>query len=239
MAKAQGIEVKVDARQLLRVQAEMDALPRGADKVLYRALNKVIAATRTDVTRRVAGEINITQSEVRKRNLSMRKASLRRLTAGLTILGARIPLVHFRSRQTAKGVRAKIKRRGAAKLYEETFQESPGPRPWGRRAGKSGRPTTMPSGHQGVFKRTGTPRISRSLSRRSSKKLGRKKGVAFITRPRLPITELRGPSVPAVVENIREYARAALESRLGQKLFAEIENQIGVLLAQRKAAGNA
>ena len=218
---AAGIEVRVDKEQLLRLTQELEKLPRGLDTVLYRALNKVGVAARTDVVRRIAADLNVRQSELKKRNVSLTRAARKRLFVLLRISGARIPLIRFRSRQMMQGVKAKVRKAGSAKLYPGAFQESPGPR---RGAGKSGRPTTMPdSSHKGVFKRTGRWKIAT-------------KG-HYVGKRREVITELRGPSVPLVMLRVRELARAALEARLGDKLLAEVDSQARMLL-EKQGVGN-
>ncbi len=232
---------QADPQQLRRVTQELAALPGGLETVLSRAINKTGVFARARVIDMIVGELNLRKSDVRKRNVTLRKATRRQLFVRISIEGARIPLIHFRSRQQLRGVKAKITKGGTAKLYAGAFQESPGPR-----RGKGGRSklvTTMPSGHKGVFRRTGPVRISRVLATRTSKTagagagagVGRKKGMAFMTRERLPITELRGPSVPHVLGKLRAFVREVFEAVMSQRLAMEIDRQVKVLLERRAA----
>ncbi len=225
------ITAQADPQQLRRVTAELAALPGGLEKVLGRAINKTGVYARARVIEMITGELNLRKRDVRNRNISFRKASRKQLYARIGIEGARIPLIHFRSRQTLRGVKAKIAKTGTAKLYADAFQESPGPRRG--KGGRSNRPTRMPSGHKGVFKRTGPARISRRMATRTSKATGQRKGLAFMTRRRLPITELRGPSVPHVLGKLRTFTRDVFESTMAERLGMEIDRQVKVLLEQK------
>lgn len=72
----------------------------------------------------------------------------------------------------------------------------------------SGQPTMMPkTGHRGVFTRRG--------------------------KKRLPIVELYGPSVPAIFQNLREFASTSFQRELGQKLGKEMQIQAGLLLKRK------
>lgn len=75
---------------------------------------------------------------------------------------------------------------------------------------KSGTEIRMPSGHRGVFRR----------------RMG----------SRLPIDELFGPSVPAVVEGVAELAAETMNRQLGRDLDKEVTKQVGWLLERRRAS---
>ena len=68
--------------------------------------------------------------------------------------------------------------------------------------------TTMASGHRGVFKRRG--------------------------KSRLPIVELYGPSVPAIFQNVREFAAETLQREIGNKLGKELVVQAGLMLQRKR-----
>jgi hypothetical protein len=51
----------------------------------------------------------------------------------------------------------------------------------------------------------------------------------------LPIVELFGPSVPAVVEGIAELAQATLDNKIASDLHAELATQAGLVLQGRAA----
>ena len=56
-----------------------------------------------------------------------------------------------------------------------------------------------------------------------------------MTRERLPITELRGPSVPHVLGKLRAFVREVFEAVMSQRLAMEIDRQVKVLLERRAA----
>ncbi len=76
----------------------------------------------------------------------------------------------------------------------------------------SGKATVMPNplgpGHRGVFKRKG--------------------------RKRKPIVELFGPSVPAIFQNIQEFAASTFEKEIGNKLGKELLVQTGLMLQRKR-----
>jgi len=220
-ASRQTVDVQVDERQLAELRELLADVPRGVPRVLSRAINQVGTAARTRIVRRVVAEVNLKSGEVKRRNITLRKANVRYPAAWIRISGSRIPLLQWGSRQTTKGVSYAI-RRGQRKTAAGAFKES------------KGTPVRMPTGHEGVFVRTGAPRISRQLAERGNKRLGRRKGMAFLTRPRLPITERWGPSVPAVVAGIAELAASTLDREIAAKLRGEIETQVGLVLERHR-----
>ena len=68
--------------------------------------------------------------------------------------------------------------------------------------------TTMASGHRGVFKRRG--------------------------KSRLPIVELYGPSVPAIFQNVQEFAANTFQREIGNKLGKEMMVQAGLMLQRKR-----
>ena len=68
--------------------------------------------------------------------------------------------------------------------------------------------TTMASGHKGVFKRRG--------------------------KSRLPIIELFGPSVPAIFQNVQEFAANTFQREIGNKLGKELQIQAGLMLQRKR-----
>jgi len=180
------VEIVIDEEQLRRTAEAVASIPMGLPKVLSRAVNKVAVAARTRLLRLVAGQINVRQKDLRDKNVKLTKANVRRLLAGIAIRGTRIALLAFGARQTRKGATYSI-RKGQRKIVSSGFLES------------HGTPVRMRSGHRGVFVRSGTPRISRVLAPKSRGVRGIKKGMGWLARPRLPIRELKGPSVPEVV----------------------------------------
>jgi hypothetical protein len=146
------MELRVTLEGAEAYQARLHALGRLGPVVAMRATNDALGAARTDVRRGLAADSGLTQAVVRQ-SMSEVRATVSRPEARLTVTGRRIPLIDFRARQTRTGVSYRL--------------------PGGRNTVPGGFIQTMRSGHRGVFKRRG--------------------------RPRLPIDELFGPSLPHIV----------------------------------------
>ena len=186
------IDIQVDQRQLRGVEQMLVNIPRGFPKVVSRALNKVATSGRKTIIDRVQRELNITKRQL-KFDITLRRATYRRLMAVIGIHGGRFPLSFFRGTRELKrgGISYKIGRQ--------------------RKSIRNAFAATMPGGHKGFFIR---------------KEIGGKAA------GRLPIVELHGPSVPMVVSNIAEFARAVFEVKMAARAAKEIGTQVEVLIMQ-------
>lgn len=158
-----------------QIQALGDRAPLAA----ARALNRSIASVQTAAVREMAKDLNLAQKDVRK-GLEIKRATRQSLLATLTVTSRRIVLLAFGARQTARGVTYNLGR--------------------GRRLAAGAFIAQMRSGHVGVFRRRG--------------------------RPRLPLTrELRGPSLPRVFtrEAIQSARERLAEDLLRKNLAHEVE----------------
>ena len=192
--------------KLAEVTAMLDDVKNGSQQVISRAINKVATAARTQIVRRIVQEVNLKAGEVRDRNVSLTKANYSRLEAMIRVSGRRIPLLRWGARQTAKGVSYAI-HRGQRTLAPGLFMES------------HGTPIVMPSGHRGVFARSG-PYVRMMRGR-------------YVGKMRQQIFEKAGPSVPAVMGDIAELSAETLDEQFAAKLEGEIDSQIGLALARR------
>lgn len=144
------IEVVVSKGQMRALREMLRSIPRDIPRVLARALNKVAKSTHVKILKRISSEYTVTQRELKKRNIGLRKAHYKNLKAIIRISGRRIRLLAFKAKQTQKGVTYKIKKKGRRKIVYAFLESPPG----------SGKATMMPgSGHRGVFKRRGRSRL--------------------------------------------------------------------------------
>ncbi|HUX15572.1 MAG TPA: hypothetical protein VMW52_03815, partial [Phycisphaerae bacterium] len=171
----------------------------------------------TRLVRAVTAEVRLTQTEIKGRNIHLRTASFRSPWARLWIHGRRIPILQFNARQTRKGVTYALRRHGGRTLIPHAFL------------------ATMPTGHRGVFART-------------EPKFGYQPGGLMLVGGRrasgvrkhgLPIVEQYGPSVPAVVEKLPEFAAGVFHDAIADKLQAEIDSQVGLLIERHRPAAAA
>lgn len=203
----QAVDIRVNKRQLAALQRMLAHIPNALPRVLTRSLNKVGRYGRTKIVRTVSRKINVKQGELRRRNVTISKATFRRLVAKLKITGSRLPLSLFRAKQSRRGVSYSVGRGFRRKTIRGAFIRK------------------MRSGHRGVFRRKDewTHRYPRG---RGS---GRKHG--------LPIVELRGPSVPLVADQIAKLGEAILGKELADRLMREIETQADLMVQQQARRG--
>lgn len=114
------------------VLAALDALGRQAPLALVRALNRTGSAGRTQAARTLSADVGLTQTEIRK-SFRATSATQDNEVYELRITDRRVPAIRFGAEQTASGVDV---RGGRASLPHAFLAR-------------------MPSGHRGVFRRTG------------------------------------------------------------------------------------
>ena len=165
-------------------------LERNADKAIVRALNKTIRPVATAGIRVMAKEMRVPQKAIRKHS-HIRKATFQQKRATITMSGRRIPIMTFGARQTKRGVTYKG-RSGGRQLIPGAFI------------------ATMPSGHVGVFKRTGQFNRTRS---------GRYAG-----QRREAIGERFGPSPPHVF--VRPSVQKAMESTAAARWKKNLDHEL-------------
>ncbi len=199
------IEVIVNRGQMRALREMLRSIPRDVPKALTRALNKVAKSTHVKILRKISGEYAVSQRDLKEKNVFLIRANYKNLRAIIRIKGRRIQILAFKAKQLKKGVSYKIKKKGGRKIVYAFMESPPG----------SGKSTMMPvkgkstsEGHRGVFKRRG--------------------------KSRLPIVELYGPSVPAIFQNVREFAAETLQREIGNKLGKELMIQAGLMLQRKR-----
>jgi len=138
---ANNFQLIPDEGQLEDLKKTLSLYPRKYQKVVSRAINKIAVKARQQISTRVRQDLAVKATDLKRRNIRLRKASYSRLSAFILISGARIPLTHFTPRQTQVGVSYKISPDEGRKTAGHAFL------------------ATMPGGHVGVFKRKGTKRL--------------------------------------------------------------------------------
>lgn len=128
------MEIKVDARDLIRTAKVYEAAGKDAPKAIARAINWTGDKARTQVGRTLAKQTGMPYGKVRE-GLVIKRASPGQLSYDISSSGRRISLKYFAARQTAGGVSAS---------------------PWGHRR-VFPRTFMGPGGH--VFRRLGRARL--------------------------------------------------------------------------------
>lgn len=124
MAAGTSVEIKFDEAKLRGVQRTLRHIPNAMPKIMCRAVNRTTKSARTETGRRISRAVNITQSAVKKKIL-MTKATFNRWVGTLGISEKRFSLIHFKAKQTKKGVTYKIEKSGGRKRIPAAFIRSP------------------------------------------------------------------------------------------------------------------
>lgn len=163
------LEVRLDPS---KHRAMLAALGDDVAVATLRALKRTGDSTRTHAERLLADDTGLRKKDV-ARALRLEPPTVRHLVATLHVSGARLPLLAFGARQTRRGVTYRL--------------------PTGRGTAPSAFIARMRSGHEGVFRRRAAAGPLRARRRGA-----RAAAAGFLMVPRLPIDELRGPSLPQV-----------------------------------------
>lgn len=134
---ADALEIKFDEKELDEIRKMLRGIPNAMPKVISRGINRTTTSTRAEIARRIAAEVKIIQSAVKK-GIKVLKATQARWRADLDLLTKRIPLIKFGARPLKKGVSYRISKSGGQKKITDPA------RPFKQ---------TMKSGHVGIFRR--------------------------------------------------------------------------------------
>lgn len=126
------IEIKFDDAKLKQLERTLAGIPRALPRVMKRGLDRTATSARTQIARELSKRTGLRVRDVRDRT-KIEKASYSRWRSRILISTKRLPLIKFKARQTATGIR--YQRGGSRILIRHAFL------------------ATMPSGHRGVFKR--------------------------------------------------------------------------------------
>ena len=198
----------MDPVRLKEIQAVLDGIPRGLQKALARAINKVAVSLRYRLIKFVASRTDLRQKIVR-RAFRLRRASWGLLEALIRIRSGPIPLLAFGARQKATGVSI----RSPIPVATGAVERGRGEKGFIPHAFIA----RMPQGHQGVFIRQGPKRRMRS---------GRYAG-----KMRQPIRELFGPSILEIAEWDQRSWQSWMD-QAGADLEAELDRQVEVLIGR-------
>ncbi len=133
------IEVNLDEASLRSAQRMLRNIPRGLNKVVSRAINKVGVWARKRIVDKVAADLPVKKGTLKKHNVKLKRASYFKWRAEINITGKRIPLIELKARAIKRGgVSYSIRKAGGRRRHKQAFI------------------ATMRSGHKGVFARAGS-----------------------------------------------------------------------------------
>lgn len=177
------IAIKLDNRELIRAGKELARFgSRSLPQVVTRAINKTLPGMRAHAVKEIMKEITPTAKKIRS-EISIQKANQTTLTGELISKGIPLGLIHFRPRQTKKGVSVLVKKKKGRKLLRAAYVG------------------TGTKGGEQVFRRElrgdyWGPRKSNRMDL-PFKKFSPYDGKDY----RLPVKRLTGPRVPDIMEN--------------------------------------
>ena len=183
---ALAAQIKVDTAEVDRL---LKGLGRASDRIITRALNRTANSVKTAGVRAIAKDLRVPQKSVRAA-VRVEKATFNKRQAAVEATGERLPLMAFGARQTKRGVTYKAQQ--GRSLVRGAFIQ------------------TMPSGHEGVFARTG---------RKKRMTKGNYKGQLRET-----IRELYGVSIPYVM--VQKHIVNAMDDRGAEVWPVEIKRQL-------------
>jgi len=224
MAKQTLVEITYDRAKLDRIRRQLSGIPGAMPRVMSEAINRTATSARAEIVRRLAGEINASQTSIR-RVIRIQKARRSHWVATIDLFSKRIPLIKFGAARLKKGVSYQILSSTGRKQIvgdpAEVFIQ------------------TLPSGHKGVWRRVGS-----ALLRGKGAKKARGGMMARLSKKRkskigrLPIIELLGPSMGHVFESAPGIAwQVRQEASL--RLERNIDQQVTYILEKWRAAGRA
>lgn len=138
------IEIKIDTKELERVEKMLSTIPKGIEKATSSAINRTLQSTRASATRKVRERYDIKAKDVRG-TISLKRAGTFNPNGAMISRGTPIPLMQFKvnpgkpNPSRRKPVFASVKRSGGTI--------------------KSAFVTSFDSGHTGVFERVGRSRL--------------------------------------------------------------------------------
>ena len=188
-------EMQVDPQELANLERVFADMPEKIDKILYRAINTAVGKMRTLVARAVRSSLpGLKIRDIRKR-IWLVKANRRKLHA--VLIGGKVgwPLIDFGAVQTGKAPKP-----GGGVDVADLAMSIP-----------HAFIARMPSGHEGVFLRTGAKAI---MSRG-----------AFMGRRREPIKEQRSRDITEIVERTAAMPEILQlgQATLSKRVVAEME----------------
>jgi hypothetical protein len=113
-------EIRFKRSDFAKAHIALAGVKNGVPRVMMRAINKTIAGVRTDAVKEISGEITATQKVIRGRFV-IRKATMANQGGEVITTGRPLGLIHFKARQTKKGVSVQVKCKSKRTLLKHAF----------------------------------------------------------------------------------------------------------------------
>lgn len=115
-----ALNLEMDKGDIAKVKLMLGALSKAGDRVIQQAVNRTLTGVRTDTTNEVAKVITPTKKKIRG------TVTVNKMTAGdgnafVKCKGGPLNLIHFKARQTQKGVTVQVKKSGGRSLIKHAY----------------------------------------------------------------------------------------------------------------------
>ena len=119
-----GLDLRIDKGSMDKAMFLLGGIAQAVPKVTARAINKTLVGVRTDSVREIRKEITPKATVIRKR-FHIRRATVAKLSARVESRGRRLGLIHYRARQTRKGVTYQIRKKDPRKAMGRAIIVAP------------------------------------------------------------------------------------------------------------------
>jgi hypothetical protein len=114
-------QVKIDQGKLDEISTILRDIENGAARALMRAINRVLAGVKTDLSTETRKILNLKKARV-DQDIHTRQASLNRMTASVVSQGRTVGLATFTgTREVRKGVSASVRKDRPRKIIPRAF----------------------------------------------------------------------------------------------------------------------
>ncbi len=203
-----NIQIDINPDDIARVNLFLNDVEAGV--VMRRAINETLDGVRTDATRVVYADLNLTQRRIRE-NFFIRRATGTELAASFASRGRPVNLASFiGTRTTTRGLSVKVKRAGTRTTLRHAFT-------WNRTTASGDAAST-------AFQRAWTgPRTSAS---------NQMPWKAMTPRYRLPLETLTGPRIEDILSRLDVITN--LEQSAGARLEKNVSDQLEYIMSRHR-----
>ena len=115
------LNLKLGAGDIANVKLMLGALSKSTGTVIQQAVNRTLTGVRTDATNVISSVITPTKATIRK-TMTVKKMTASDGNAFVKCSGKPLNLIHFKARQTQKGVTVQILKNSGRALIHHAFK---------------------------------------------------------------------------------------------------------------------
>jgi len=112
--------VQINQADMAAVKNMLGDLADKYKSVMTTSINKTLTTARTQATARIANEINLKSSRIKK-DFSIKKANFGDISGSLKATGEPVGLINFKANQTQKGVSVKVLKSSSRTMIKHAY----------------------------------------------------------------------------------------------------------------------